>query len=122
MIVKLKRYLLRIEKNFGLNINEPLKKAMINKSTPNFPMIILFTRRHKREILTAYQSWSKKIEAVCTIVKCEYYWQDIPGIDILIMEQQQKAGAKHQNLMRRSMICWVERSVGITGKIRGSTS
>ena len=72
MIVNLKRYLLRVEKNFGLNIIEPLKKAMINKSIPNFPMIIHFASRHKREILTARQLWSEKIEAVCTIVKCEY--------------------------------------------------
>lgn len=77
MIVKLRRSLLRIEKNFGLNINEPLKKAMINKSTPEFPVIIGHASRHKREILTACRIWSEEIEAVCTIVKCEYYWRYI---------------------------------------------
>lgn len=37
VIEKLKRSLLRIEKNFGQNINEPLKKAMINKKHTRNP-------------------------------------------------------------------------------------
>ena len=86
VLVKLKRALLRIEKNFGQNINEPLKKAMINKSTPEFTILIGHASRHKEEILTACQIWTEEIEVVCTIVKCEYYWQDILGVDILIME------------------------------------
>ena len=77
MIVILKRSLLRIEKNFGQNINEPLKKAMIKKSTPEFPIIIEHASRHKQEILTACRIWSNNIEKICTIVKCEYYWQYI---------------------------------------------
>ena len=77
MIAKLKRSLLRIEKKFGQNVNKPLKKAMINKSTPEFPIIMEHASRYKQEILTACRIWSNDIEAVCTIVKCKYYWQYI---------------------------------------------
>ena len=77
IIAKLKRSLLRIEKNFGQNITEPLKKAMINKSTPNFPIIIGHASRYKQEIFTACGIWLKDIEAICTIVKGEYYRQYI---------------------------------------------
>ena len=77
MIVKLKRSLLRIEKNFGQNITEPLKKAMINKKKPNFPIIIGHASRYKEEIFTACGIWTEEIEAVCTIVKGKYCRQYI---------------------------------------------
>ncbi|KAK0512089.1 hypothetical protein JMJ35_005217 [Cladonia borealis] len=74
--VILKRSLLRIEKNFGQTITEPLKKAMINKSTPKFPVIIGHASRYKQEILTACRIWSNDIEAVCTIVKSTEGWRE----------------------------------------------
>ena len=77
MIVKLKRSFLRIEKNFVQNITEPLKKAMINKNRPGFRTIIRHASRHKQEILTACRIWSEDVEAVCTIIKCEYSLQYI---------------------------------------------
>ena len=73
MIVKLTRSLLRIEKNFGQNITEPLKKAMIDKSTPEFPILIGHASCHEQEIWKACRIWREDIEAICTIVKCEYY-------------------------------------------------
>ena len=72
MTVILKRSLLRIEKNFGQNVNEPLKKALINKSKPNYPGLIEQATHYKQEIIAACKVWQEEAETVCTEIKGEY--------------------------------------------------
>ena len=74
--MRLKRSLLRIEKNFVQDINEPLKKAMINKSKPNYPNLIEQATHYKQEIIAACETWREEAETVCTEIKGKYFHGD----------------------------------------------
>ena len=63
-IAKLKASVLRIEKNFGQSVVEPLKNAMINRSTPDFPNLKVHATHCQEQILPTSELWREEVGRV----------------------------------------------------------
>lgn len=69
MARKLKIALLRIEKNFGQTIFEPLKQALIDHSTPKFTNLVKQATHHRQGIIAACKVWNMETYEVCTNIE-----------------------------------------------------